>query len=69
MTGALPRMIQEFSDQFNAGYSENHRIDRYAMAKGDPIASAFELESTACIYSGLFRMSDLISLQPNLDII
>ena len=36
--------------------------------KGNDIIAAFEVESTTSIYSGLFRMSDLIAMQPNLNI-
>jgi predicted RNA-binding protein len=36
--------------------------------KGNAIVAAFEVESTTSIYSGLFRMSDLIAMQPNLNI-
>lgn len=36
--------------------------------KGKSISAAFEIESTTSIYSGLLRMSDLISMQPNLNI-
>lgn len=32
------------------------------------IVAAFEIESTTSIYSGLLRMSDLISMQPNINI-
>lgn len=32
------------------------------------IVAAFEVESTTSIYSGLLRMSDLVSMQPNLSI-
>jgi hypothetical protein len=32
------------------------------------IAAAFEVERTTSIYSGLLRMSDLLVMQPNLDI-
>lgn len=32
------------------------------------IVSAFEIESTTSIYSGLLRMSDLLAMQPNLNI-
>lgn len=32
------------------------------------IVAAFEIESTTSIYSGLLRMSDLLALQPNLNI-
>ena len=36
--------------------------------KGHAIIAAFEVESTTSIYSGLLRMSDLIAMQPNLNI-
>ena len=36
--------------------------------RGNAIVSAFEIESTTSIYSGLLRMSDLIAMQPNLKI-
>lgn len=32
------------------------------------IAAAFEVECTTAVYSGLLRMSDLLALQPDLDI-
>ena len=36
--------------------------------QGDAIIAAFEVEHTTAIYSGLLRMSDLVSMQPNLKI-
>jgi hypothetical protein len=36
--------------------------------RGNAIVAAFEIESTISIYSGLLRMSDLITRQPNLNI-
>ena len=36
--------------------------------KGNSIQAAFEIESTTSILSGLLRMSDLITMQPNLNI-
>ena len=36
--------------------------------QGNAIVAAFEVESTTSIYSGLLRMSDLIAMQPNLNI-
>jgi hypothetical protein len=36
--------------------------------RGTAIVAAFEIESTTSIYSGLLRMSDLITMQPNLNI-
>jgi hypothetical protein len=36
--------------------------------KGNSIHAAFEIEATSSVYSGLLRMSDLLQLQPNLNI-
>jgi hypothetical protein len=36
--------------------------------KGNSIIAAFEVECTTAVYSGLLRMSDLLALQPNLEI-
>ncbi|MBC7248556.1 MAG: hypothetical protein H5T73_12375 [Actinobacteria bacterium] len=36
--------------------------------KGNSIEAAFEVEHTTSIYSGILRMSDLISMQPNIKI-
>jgi hypothetical protein len=36
--------------------------------KGNAIVAAFEVEHTTSIYSGLLRMSDLLTMQPNIDI-
>jgi len=35
---------------------------------GNAIVAAFEIEHTTSIYSGLLRMSDLVSMQPNINI-
>jgi hypothetical protein len=34
--------------------------------QGEAIVAAFEVEHTTTIYSGLLRMADLVSMQPNL---
>src|SRR6185437_9486680 len=36
--------------------------------KRSAIARAFEVEHTTSVYSGILRMADLLSLQPNMDI-
>jgi len=43
------------------------RID-VLWLKGRSIVRAFEVEHTTAIYSGILRMADLISLQPNMEI-
>jgi predicted RNA-binding protein len=64
----LPRVIKELPHQFiEAVQNTIERID-VLWLKQDTIVGAFEIESTTSIYSGLLRMSDLISMQPNLTI-
>jgi predicted RNA-binding protein len=36
---------------------------------GNAIVAAFEIERSTSIYSGLLRMSELVSMQPNIDIL
>lgn len=66
--GALPCMTQELPTQFNAATQRTIELIDVLWLKGNSIVSAFEVESTTSIYSGLLRMSDLLALQPNLDI-
>lgn len=66
--GALSRMVQELPTQFNAATQRTIELIDVLWLKGNSIVSAFEVESTTSIYSGLLRMSDLLALQPNLDI-
>jgi len=66
--GNLPGMVQELPTQFNDATQRTIELIDVLWLKGNSILSAFEVESTTSIYSGLLRMSDLLSLQPNLDI-
>jgi hypothetical protein len=66
--GAIPRMVQELPTQFNEATQRTIELIDVLWLKGNSILAAFEVECTTSIYSGLLRMSDLLSLQPNLDI-
>lgn len=66
--GNMPNMVQELPTQFNEATQRTIELIDVLWLKGNSILSAFEVESTTSIYSGLLRMSDLLSLQPNLDI-
>jgi hypothetical protein len=59
----LPRLKSELPLQFD----EVELID-VLWLRGNAILAAFEIESTTSIYSGLLRMSHLITMQPNLNI-
>jgi hypothetical protein len=66
--GEMPRMVSELPTQFNEATNRTIELIDVLWLKGNSIAAAFEVECTTAVYSGLLRMSDLLALQPNLDI-
>lgn len=66
--GEFPRVVEELPTQFNDATTRTIELIDVLWLKGNSIAAAFEVESTTSIYSGLLRMSDLLALQPNIDI-
>ena len=68
MLGELPKMVSELPTQFNEVTNKTIELIDVLWLKGNSIVAAFEVESTTAIYSGLLRMSDLLALQPNLEI-
>jgi hypothetical protein len=54
--------------QFDEATTKTIELIDVLWLKGNAIVAAFEVESTTLIYSGLLRMSDLIAMQPNLNI-
>lgn len=66
--GLMPGMLDELPTQFNEATTRTIELIDVLWLKGNSILAAFEVEATTSIYSGLLRMSDLLSLQPNLDI-
>ena len=66
--GALPRVKDELPIQFDEATIKTIELIDVLWLKGKAIVAAFEIESTTSIYSGLLRMADLISMQPNLNI-
>jgi hypothetical protein len=65
--GELPQVIDELPTQFNEATNRTIELIDVLWLKGNSIASAFEVECTTSVYSGLLRMSDLLALQPNID--
>ena len=61
-------MLAELPTQFNEATNHTIELIDVLWLKGNSIIAAFEVESTTAVYSGLLRMSDLLALQPNLDI-
>lgn len=66
--GSLPGMLDELPTQFNEATNRTIELIDVLWLKGNTITAAFEIEATTSIYSGLLRMSDLLALQPNLDL-
>jgi hypothetical protein len=66
--GNLSGMVEELPTQFNEATNRTIELIDVLWLKGNSIVAAFEVECTTAIYSGLLRMSDLLALQPNLNI-
>lgn len=65
--GAAPLLKSLPLNYDNTTIETIERID-VLWIKGRSIVRAFEVEHTTSIYSGILRMADLLSLQPNMDI-
>ena len=66
--GTIPKMLASLPTQFDEGTTRTIENIDVLWLKGQAIVAAFEVEHTTTIYSGLLRMSDLLTMQPNLDI-
>lgn len=64
----LPHMRRDLPLQFDEATTRTIELIDVLWLKGNAIIAAFEIECTTSVYSGLLRMSDLISMQPNLRI-
>jgi hypothetical protein len=62
------RLLDGLPLQFDEATTRTIQLIDVLWLKGNSIQAAFEIESTTLIFSGLLRMSDLITMQPNLKI-
>jgi len=65
---AIPRLRQSLPTQFDDATNKTIELIDVLWLKGNAIVAAFEIEHSTGVYSGLLRLSDLISMQPNLNI-
>ncbi|MDQ1318525.1 MAG: hypothetical protein QG588_2187, partial [Candidatus Poribacteria bacterium] len=65
---SIPNLRSELPRQFDDATNRTIELIDVLWLQGDAIIAAFEVEHTSAIYSGLLRMSDLISMQPNIKI-
>lgn len=66
--GEIAGMVSEIPTQFNDATNRTIELIDALWLRGNSIVAAFEIECTTSIYSGILRMSDLLALQPNLEI-
>jgi hypothetical protein len=66
--GDMPRRRPSLPQQFDPATNQTIELIDVLWLDGNAIVAAFEIESTTSIYSGLLRMSDLLSLQPNISV-
>jgi hypothetical protein len=64
----LPKIKESLPLQFDDATNRTIELIDVLWLQGNAIVAAFEIESTTSIYSGLLRMSDLITMQPNLNL-
>jgi hypothetical protein len=64
----IPRLKKELPLQFDEVTNRTIELIDVLWLRDNAIVAAFEIESTTSTYSGLLRMSDLITMQPNLNI-
>jgi hypothetical protein len=62
------KLLEELPHNFDAVTSRVIELIDVLWLEGNAIRAAFEIEHTTSIYSGLLRMSDLVAIQPNLQI-
>lgn len=64
----VPRLLAELPTQFDEITNKTIENIDVLWLSGNTFIAAFEVEHTTTIYSGLLRMSDLLTMQPNIDI-
>lgn len=64
----FPRILTSLPVQFDEATKRTIELIDVLWLKGKAIVAAFEVESTTSIYSGLLRMADLVSMQPNISL-
>ncbi len=62
----IPNMRKDLPRQFDEATNKTIELIDVLWLQGDAFVAAFEVEHTTSIYSGLLRMSDLVSMQPNI---
>lgn len=65
---SLKRLKKTLPVQFNEATNRTIELIDVLWLQSNTIVAAFEIEHTTTIYSGLLRLADLITMQPNINI-
>jgi len=65
---SIPRLRSALPRQFDDATNRTIELIDVLWLRENAIVAAFEVEHTSVVYSGLLRMADLITMQPNLKI-
>lgn len=65
---SLPRLRRSLPVQFDQATNRTIELIDVLWLRDNSIIAAFEIEHTTSVYSGLLRMADLITMQPNINI-
>ncbi len=63
----LPRLKESLPVRFDEATTRTIELIDVLWLRGNAVVAAFEIECTTSVYSGLLRMSDLVAMQPNLN--
>ena len=64
----IPGLLDSLPLQFDAATNRTIELIDVLWLEESAIKAAFEIEHTTSVYSGLLRMSDLLAMQPNINI-
>jgi hypothetical protein len=64
----MSRMLAQLPTLFNEAADKTVEMIDVLWLKGNSVVAGIEIECTTSVYSGLLRMSDLLALQPTLNI-
>jgi len=64
----LPKVLDHLPAMFNEATDKTVELIDVLWLRRNSVVAAFEVECTTSIYSGLLRMSDLLALQPTINI-
>ena len=66
--GETPGVVQKLPEVFNSQAQAIIELIDVIWLRNNSITAAFEVEATTSVYSGLLRMSDLVAVQPNINV-